>query len=117
MFYEVMLSPAPFHILQCDVLPCPIQQILAPSNEAFDTLLRALGGGKKLPKEQLYKLPELKEILQYHIIPGHFTTGAHMCGVSYHLSGQGISDRSHLHTCLPFTSQNRSDCFCPCMHR
>jgi uncharacterized surface protein with fasciclin (FAS1) repeats len=50
-------------------------QILAPNDDAFTSFLRALGGGRKLPKEDLYKLPELKDILQYHIIPGRYLTG------------------------------------------
>eukprot|EP00798_Chlamydomonas_sp_ICE-L_P030316 gene30314-35309_t len=49
--------------------------ILAPDDNAFDKLLRALGGGRLLSKEQFFKLPELKEILQMHIAPGRYTTG------------------------------------------
>ena len=52
---------------------------MAPSDEAFDKLARALGAGHKLSKEQLFRLPELKDILQYHIIPGRYTTGASVC--------------------------------------
>jgi hypothetical protein len=50
-------------------------QILAPSDAAFDLLLRALGGGRKLPMEQFFKLPELQDILQMHIVPGAYRTG------------------------------------------
>ena len=52
-----------------------LPQILAPTNEAFDALARALNGGKKMAKEKLFQLPELKDILQYHIVPGRYTTG------------------------------------------
>ena len=49
--------------------------MLAPNDDAFDTLLRALGGVRKLPKEQFFRLPELKDILLYHILPGRYRTG------------------------------------------
>ena len=56
-------------------VPCLSPQILAPNDAAFDMLLRALGGGRKLPKDQFFKLPELQNILQMHIVPGAYTTG------------------------------------------
>ncbi len=49
---------------------------MAPTDEAFTTLLRQLGGGRRLPKERLFELPELPQILLYHILPGRFLTGA-----------------------------------------
>ncbi|KAG1674606.1 hypothetical protein FOA52_001855 [Chlamydomonas sp. UWO 241] len=49
--------------------------ILAPNDDAFIALRVALGGGTPLPKDQFFALPELKEILQYHILPGKVTTG------------------------------------------
>ncbi|GFH16772.1 FAS1 domain-containing protein, partial [Haematococcus lacustris] len=33
-----------------------------------------LGGGRRLTKERLLALPELKDILSYHIIPGRYLT-------------------------------------------
>lgn len=51
-------------------------QILAPNDDAFDSLLRSLGGGKRLPLDQFYALPELRDILKYHVLPGYYTSGA-----------------------------------------
>lgn len=50
--------------------------MLAPTDEAFDTLLRQLGGGRPLPKAALLGLPELADILQYHVLPGAYASGA-----------------------------------------
>ncbi|KAF5840958.1 hypothetical protein DUNSADRAFT_14982 [Dunaliella salina] len=49
--------------------------VLAPTDEAFDILLLQLGGGRPLPKSTLLALPELKDILQYHVLPGMYATG------------------------------------------
>lgn len=51
-------------------------QILAPTDDAFETLLRQLGGGgRRLPLDLFFQLPELPDILQYHVVPGLYTTG------------------------------------------
>lgn len=66
------------------VLPCTtlyrsptntILQILAPTDAAFDTLLTQLGNGRKLDKSVLLGLPELPDILSYHVLDGRYTTG------------------------------------------
>lgn len=64
-------SPTGFLTSACILF---LLQILAPSNEAFDELLATLGGANKLPKSTLFRLPELKSILTYHIIPGAYST-------------------------------------------
>lgn len=80
MSYKCTL-PVPVLCYIENMPPCfaALIQILAPSDEAFEKLARALGAGHKLSKEQLFNLPELKEILQYHIVPGRYTTGVGMC--------------------------------------
>jgi uncharacterized surface protein with fasciclin (FAS1) repeats len=57
-------------------LPCSAPlQILAPTDDAFDAMLLNLGGGQqKLPLDQLLRLPQLRNILQYHIVPGEYTS-------------------------------------------
>lgn len=55
-------------------VPRGAAQVLAPNDAAFDALLRNLGGGRKLPRDQLLKLPELASILRYHVLPGQYTT-------------------------------------------
>ncbi|PNH12677.1 hypothetical protein TSOC_000376, partial [Tetrabaena socialis] len=50
--------------------------LLAPTDAAFEQLLRQLGNGRKLPVEKLYRLPELPDILQYHILPGLYASGS-----------------------------------------
>eukprot|EP00775_Hariotina_reticulata_P011317 gene11317-11467_t len=48
--------------------------ILAPTDSAFDALLVNLGGAQgRLPLDALLRLPQLKDILLYHIIPGEYT--------------------------------------------
>jgi uncharacterized surface protein with fasciclin (FAS1) repeats len=37
-------------------------------------LLNLGGGQQKLPLDQLLRLPQLKNILQYHIVPGEYTS-------------------------------------------
>lgn len=55
-------------------------QLLAPTDDAFDALLTNLGGGQgKLPLDALLRLPTLKDILLYHIVPGRYTSGAFAC--------------------------------------
>jgi uncharacterized surface protein with fasciclin (FAS1) repeats len=51
-------------------------QILAPTDAAFDQLLVQMGGGARLPESALLARPELVSILQYHVLPGLFTSGA-----------------------------------------
>jgi hypothetical protein len=58
------------------VLPPPAAQILAPTDDAFDQLLTQMGGGNKLPESALLARPELRDILQYHVLPGMYTSGA-----------------------------------------
>jgi uncharacterized surface protein with fasciclin (FAS1) repeats len=51
-----------------------VVQILAPTDSAFDALLVNLGGAQgRLPLDALLRLPQLKDILLYHIIPGEYT--------------------------------------------
>ena len=53
--------------------------LLAPTNEAFESLLANLAGPgskKKLAVADLLKLPEAKNILTYHVLPGNYSTGA-----------------------------------------
>lgn len=57
--------------------PLP-SQILAPTNDAFAALLTNLAGPgskKKLAIDDLLKLPEAKNILTYHVLPGNYSTG------------------------------------------
>ncbi|EFJ47213.1 hypothetical protein VOLCADRAFT_105189 [Volvox carteri f. nagariensis] len=51
-----------------------MNQVMAPTDESFEVLLRQLGNGRRLPIETFYRLPELPDILQYHVIPGMYTT-------------------------------------------
>lgn len=51
-------------------------QLLAPNEDAFDQLRINLGGGRPLPKDALYRLDQLRNILLYHIIPGAYHAGA-----------------------------------------
>uniref|UniRef100_A0A383WQB5 FAS1 domain-containing protein n=1 Tax=Tetradesmus obliquus TaxID=3088 RepID=A0A383WQB5_TETOB len=49
--------------------------IFAPNDDAFDAMLLNLGGGqRKLPLDQLLRLPQLNNILMYHIVPGQYTS-------------------------------------------
>eukprot|EP01025_Chloroclados_australasicus_P011069 TRINITY_DN147_c0_g1_i5.p1 TRINITY_DN147_c0_g1~~TRINITY_DN147_c0_g1_i5.p1 ORF type:complete len:484 (+),score=62.98 TRINITY_DN147_c0_g1_i5:3360-4811(+) len=49
--------------------------IFAPTNEAFDQLLLLLGGGRvRVPLQAFLNLPELEDILLYHIYYGEYTT-------------------------------------------
>eukprot|EP01026_Neomeris_dumetosa_P017847 TRINITY_DN1693_c0_g1_i2.p2 TRINITY_DN1693_c0_g1~~TRINITY_DN1693_c0_g1_i2.p2 ORF type:complete len:235 (+),score=30.11 TRINITY_DN1693_c0_g1_i2:15-719(+) len=49
--------------------------ILVPTNDAFEQLLLILGGGRvKVPLQAFYQLPELEDILLYHIYYGQYTT-------------------------------------------
>jgi uncharacterized surface protein with fasciclin (FAS1) repeats len=54
---------------------CVVLQILAPTDDAFDVLLTTMGNGRMLPREALFRLPQLRDIVMYHIIPGRYTTG------------------------------------------
>jgi hypothetical protein len=52
--------------------------VLAPTNEAFEQLLANLAGPgakKKMSVDDLLKLPEAKNILTYHVLPGNYSTG------------------------------------------
>jgi uncharacterized surface protein with fasciclin (FAS1) repeats len=43
-------------------------------------MLLNLGGGRqKLPLDQLLRLPQLKNILLYHIVPGEYTSSEWLC--------------------------------------
>ena len=57
---------------QCTWLSC--LQLLAPSDAAFEELQGQLGGGRVLPLALLLQLPELDDIIKYHIVPGRFST-------------------------------------------
>jgi len=47
--------------------------IFAPTDEAMRDMLDIMGGrAGPLPLEQFFKLPSLKEILLYHVVPGRF---------------------------------------------
>eukprot|EP01025_Chloroclados_australasicus_P000290 TRINITY_DN1013_c0_g1_i4.p1 TRINITY_DN1013_c0_g1~~TRINITY_DN1013_c0_g1_i4.p1 ORF type:complete len:508 (+),score=81.71 TRINITY_DN1013_c0_g1_i4:193-1716(+) len=49
--------------------------VLAPIDSAFDQLLLILGGGRvKIPLQGFLRLPELQDILLYHIYYGDYTT-------------------------------------------
>eukprot|EP01025_Chloroclados_australasicus_P011725 TRINITY_DN15186_c1_g1_i3.p1 TRINITY_DN15186_c1_g1~~TRINITY_DN15186_c1_g1_i3.p1 ORF type:complete len:492 (-),score=78.85 TRINITY_DN15186_c1_g1_i3:639-2114(-) len=49
--------------------------IFAPTNAAFEDLLLLLGGGRvRVPIQAFLKLPELVEIIQYHIAYGSYST-------------------------------------------
>jgi len=51
--------------------------VLAPDDAAFDALLATLGSnGRKLPREALLRRPELRSILEYHVVPGLYPTSA-----------------------------------------
>eukprot|EP00983_Pelagomonas_calceolata_P052736 1142980-Pelagomonas_calceolata.AAC.3 len=70
--------------------------VLAPTDEAFDILLLQLGGGRPLPKSTLLALPELKDILQYHVLPGMYATAS---------SSMRLTDlMGHSHIILPAAS-------------
>jgi hypothetical protein len=34
-----------------------------------------LGNGRPVPREALFRLPELQNIIMYHIAPGRYSTG------------------------------------------
>eukprot|EP01024_Parvocaulis_polyphysoides_P013384 TRINITY_DN1522_c0_g1_i5.p2 TRINITY_DN1522_c0_g1~~TRINITY_DN1522_c0_g1_i5.p2 ORF type:complete len:206 (+),score=23.90 TRINITY_DN1522_c0_g1_i5:199-816(+) len=49
--------------------------IFAPTNAAFDEFLLLLGGGRtRIPLQAFIRLPELQDILLYHIYYGDYTT-------------------------------------------
>jgi hypothetical protein len=50
-------------------------QIFAPTDAAIDALLVTLGNGRPVPREALFRLPELQNIIMYHIVPGRYSTG------------------------------------------
>jgi hypothetical protein len=52
--------------------------IFAPDDDAFNALLTTLGGntGRRLPREALLRRPELRSILEYHVVPGLYATSA-----------------------------------------
>jgi uncharacterized surface protein with fasciclin (FAS1) repeats len=67
------------HVGVADLAACHLSaallQLLAPTDDAFDAMLLNLGGGQqKLPLDQLLRLPQLKNILLYHIVPGEYTS-------------------------------------------
>lgn len=48
---------------------------MAPSNDAFDSLLAGLAGyGNSITKDTFLKFPELKDIILHHILPGLWTS-------------------------------------------
>lgn len=51
-------------------------QIFAPTDEAFDAFRAQIAGpgSEPLPVEVILKLPELKDILLYHIVPDGWST-------------------------------------------
>jgi hypothetical protein len=51
--------------------------IFAPDDDAFNALLLSLGtNGRRLPREALLRRPELRSILEYHVVPGLYATSA-----------------------------------------
>jgi len=94
-------SPSPPPAAAADA-PAPVgipaagpYTILAPTDDAFDQLLTQMGGGSKLPESALLARPELVSILQYHVLPGLYTSselgccwGDYICGVGW-LCGVG----------------------------
>lgn len=78
MSHLPLLTHPLLNLCPCTGLPCV--QVLAPTDEAFDALLRNLGGGRRLPLDQLLALPELPDILAYHIIPGRYLSGEWLGG-------------------------------------
>ena len=70
----------PLSTVHCPLPPSRTRlQLLAPTNEAFETLLANLAGPgakRKLTVADFLKLPEAKNILTYHVLPGNYSTGA-----------------------------------------
>jgi hypothetical protein len=58
----------------------PAPQLLAPTDDAFDQLRINLGGGRPLPKDALFRLDQLRNILLYHIVPGAYYSGEQLPG-------------------------------------
>lgn len=50
-------------------------QVLAPSSAALKEFFATWGPAKGLNKEQIFALPQFKEVMESHIIPGAWMTG------------------------------------------
>jgi hypothetical protein len=51
--------------------------LFAPDDAAFDALLTQLGtNGRRLPRDALLRRPELRSIVEYHVVPGLYNTSA-----------------------------------------
>ena len=53
-------------------------QVFAPSDEAFEALRLSLSGFGQQPftRQQVLELPEMLDIMKYHIVGGAYTSGA-----------------------------------------
>lgn len=58
------------------VIDCfKLWQVLAPTSQALKDFLKGWAPGKGLSKEEIFKLPEFKKIMEAHIVPGSWMTG------------------------------------------
>eukprot|EP01023_Acetabularia_acetabulum_P060828 TRINITY_DN731_c1_g1_i12.p1 TRINITY_DN731_c1_g1~~TRINITY_DN731_c1_g1_i12.p1 ORF type:complete len:474 (-),score=84.79 TRINITY_DN731_c1_g1_i12:1246-2667(-) len=48
--------------------------ILAPTNQAFEDAKRVMGGGTNVPMRVLLELPDMRPILEYHILQGGYSS-------------------------------------------
>ena len=54
---------------------------MAPDDNAMLEAIQKIGGTHDLGVEEFLGLPELKDFIMYHIIPGRWTSGMHALGL------------------------------------